>query len=95
MVLLAVLEACVVVGVGGRVDEVRVAADEAEPEALDRLCRCCPVLTYQQRMLGFVITFALGGLLSLSALSSIGSIFLGNPAPFAFKYTFEIGRAHV
>jgi hypothetical protein len=25
-----------------------------------RLCRCCPVLTYQQRMLGFVITFALG-----------------------------------
>ena len=38
-------------------------------------------------MLGFVITFALGGLLSLSALSSIGSIFLGNPAPFAVKYT--------
>ena len=25
-----------------------------------RQCRCCPALSYQQRMLGFVITFALG-----------------------------------
>ena len=59
-----------------------------EPETrCARLCRCCPVLTYQQRMLGFAICFAFGGLLSLSALSSIGSIFLGNPAPFAVKYT--------
>ena len=32
-----------------------------EPESrCARLCRCCPTLTYQQRMLGFVITFALG-----------------------------------
>lgn len=59
-----------------------------EPESrCARQCRCCPALSYQQRMLGFVITFALGGLLSLSALSSIGAIFLGNPAPFAVKYT--------
>lgn len=59
-----------------------------EPEGrCARLCRCCPALSYQQRMLGFVITFALGGLLSLSALSSLGAIFLGNPAPFAVKYT--------
>ena len=33
--LLAVVEACVVVGVGGRVGEVRVAADEAEALDLD------------------------------------------------------------
>jgi hypothetical protein len=32
---LAVVEACVVVGVGGRVGEVRVAADEAEALDLD------------------------------------------------------------
>ena len=33
--MLAVVEACVVVGVGGRVGEVRVAADEAEALDLD------------------------------------------------------------
>lgn len=59
-----------------------------EPETrCAALCRCCPALSYQQRMVGFVCCFALGGLLSLSALSSLGGIFLGNPAPFAVKYT--------
>ena len=33
--MLAVVGACVVVGVGGRVGEVRVAADEAEALDLD------------------------------------------------------------
>uniref|UniRef100_A0A7S4BE42 Vesicle transport protein n=1 Tax=Chrysotila carterae TaxID=13221 RepID=A0A7S4BE42_CHRCT len=59
-----------------------------EPEGMvGRLCSCCPALTYQQRMLGFVICFILGGILSLSALSSLPGLLIGNPAPFAFKYT--------
>ena len=38
-----------------------MAEKPKEPETrCARLCRCCPALTYQQRMLGFVITFALG-----------------------------------
>ena len=59
-----------------------------EPETrLERLCACCPSLTYRQRLLGFVVCFVFGGLLSLSALNSLPSLLLGNPAPFAFKYT--------
>ena len=53
-----------------------------------RLFVCCPTLTKAQRMLGFVVCFSFGALLSLSALSSLPSLLIGNPAPFAFKYTF-------
>ena len=63
------------------------AAKPKEPDGVARLCNCCPALTSQQRMMGFGICFGLGVLLSLSALSSIGSIFRGNPTPFAVKYT--------
>jgi len=55
---------------------------------LEKMCRCCPALTYKQRLLGFVLCFLFGGMLSLSALNSLPSLLLGNPAPFAFKYTF-------
>ena len=66
-----------------------VAAKPKEPDgALGRLCACCPTLTKGQRMLGFIVCFVFGGLLSLSALGSLPSLLLGNPAPFAFKYTF-------
>lgn len=52
-----------------------------------RLVYFCTNLTYKQRMLGFSICFALGTILSLSALNSLGGLLLGNPGPFAFKYT--------
>ena len=55
---------------------------------LEKMCRCCPTLTYRQRLLGFAVCFIFGGLLSLSALNSLPSLLIGNPAPFAFKYTF-------
>jgi len=59
-----------------------------EPEGrCARLFQCCAALTYRQRLLGFTICFLLGTILSLSALSSLGGLLLGNPAPFAFKYT--------
>jgi len=61
-----------------------------EPEtALERLkaCSCCPGLSYRQRLLGSILCFAFGTLISLSALNSLGSLLLGNAAPFAFKYT--------
>ena len=58
------------------------------PTGLAKLCAVCPTLTKGQRMLGFVVCFAFGSLLSMSALGSLPSLLLGNPAPFAFKYTF-------
>ena len=64
-----------------------------EPEGLldrmcFRLCACCPRLSRGQQLLGFFLCFIFGGLLSLSALGSLPSLLIGNPAPFAFKYTF-------
>ena len=52
-----------------------------------RLVYHCTSLSYKQRLLGCTICFALGTLLSLSALNSLPGLLLGNPAPFAFKYT--------
>jgi hypothetical protein len=65
-----------------------VSKQKEPPKGLARLCACLPSLTKGQRLLGFAVCFIFGGLLSLSALSSLPALLLGNPAPFAFKYTF-------
>ena len=44
-------------------------------------------LNYSTRLAGFASCFILGWMLSLMAISSFGSLLLGNPLPFAFKYT--------
>ena len=64
-----------------------VEKKQEPPTGLGRVFACCPNLTKGQRLLGFAICFCFGGLLSLSALNSLPSLLLGNPAPFAFKYT--------
>ena len=38
-------------------------------------------------MFGFVVCMVLGLMLSLTSLSSVSSALLGNPTPFAIKYT--------
>ena len=65
-----------------------VTKPKEAPRGLAKLCACLPSLTKGQRLLGFAVCFLFGGLLSLSALSSLPALLLGNPAPFAFKYTF-------
>ena len=60
---------------------------DAEPTGLGRLCHCCPALTYKQRLMGAVACMLLGMLLSLTSLLSFTKLILGNPVPFAFKYT--------
>ena len=100
---------------------------QKEPEALDRLCACCPPLTFKQRVVGCFACLVLGAVLSLGSLGSTvqarvrsnsppsapapapalhprptlatysphprylfappSQLFLGNPTPFAFKYT--------
>ena len=37
------------------------------PTRLERACSCCPALTYQQRLVGFVMCFAAGMVLSLTS----------------------------
>ena len=53
----------------------------------DAMCGCFPALGYSTRLAGFVFCFALGLLLSLASLTSFASVLVGNPGPFAFKYT--------
>lgn len=48
--------------------------------------QCCG-LSYRQRLIGCACCMALGTLLSLFSLGSFASLLLGNPAPFAFKYS--------
>ena len=48
---------------------------------------CCPELSYTQRLIGFTFCFLLGCLLSITSLGSFTGVILGNPVPFAFKYS--------
>ena len=68
------------------VSGVRVPGQETESPM--QLCPCCPALTYKQRLVGAFICLGLGTLLSLGSLTSIAKLLLGNPLPFALKYTF-------
>ena len=52
-----------------------------------RVCKCCPPLTFKQRVTGAFVCLAIGAILSLGSLTSIAKLLLGNPLPFAFKYT--------
>lgn len=54
---------------------------------LDRLLSHLPELSYHTRVVGFVACLTLGLLLSLTSLSSFSAALMGNPAPFACKYT--------
>jgi len=58
-----------------------------EDEGLVRVCKCCPPLSFKQRCIGAFACLAIGALLSLGSLSSLAKLLLGNPLPFAFKYT--------
>ena len=53
-----------------------------EPTVLDRLCCCCPALSYKQRLTGMACCMLAGLLLSLSSLLSFTQLMLGNPLPF-------------
>ena len=50
---------------------------DKEPESL--CCRCCPRLSFKQRVIGAFGCLVLGTLLSLFSLGSLAKLFLGNP----------------
>ena len=49
--------------------------------------RCLPDLTWEDRLMGFAFCFAVGLALSLSSIFSFPQLLLGDPAPFAWKYS--------
>ena len=49
----------------------------------------CLKLTWKQRLLGFVICFSLGTLMSLLAMSQLGRLLSGRPQPFILLYTLS------
>ena len=58
------------------------------PTRLERAtCSCCPRSRTSSASSGFVMCFAAGMVLSLTSLFSFTSLLLGNPTPFALKYT--------
>ena len=49
--------------------------------------RCCPVLSWETRVMGFLSCFAIGVALSLSSLLTFPMLLAGDPTPFAWKYS--------
>ena len=52
-----------------------------------RSCACLPTLSYWQRLLGAFFCFLAGLIMIISSFTSLTSLLLGNPVPFAVKYT--------
>ena len=57
------------------------------PGPLSRMTACFPAMSYRHRMTGFLVCLSFGLLLSLTSLTSVTEALLGNPTPFAIKYT--------
>ena len=49
--------------------------------------RCCPALSWEERMMGFAGCWAIGFALSLTSILSFPQLLLGDPSPFAWKYS--------
>lgn len=68
--------------------------EKSEPETVgeqidDTINELCPSLTYQQRMIGFVILAAAGYLMAFGSFFRIAKCMTGNCVPFAM--TFSLG----
>ena len=48
---------------------------------------CFPTLTYEQRIKGFIVCFALGTIIQFFSMGSLMGILLGKISKFAFLYT--------
>ena len=64
-------------------DQLRVALGQKPKE--DGCCRCCPDLSWEERLMGFVGCFVIGCALSISSMFSFTELLLGYPTQFAIK----------
>jgi hypothetical protein len=69
-------------------------ANRSSSEGRGPACWCLPPLTYRQRLIGCAFCFTSGLMLLATSLLSLTSLLLGNPAPFAVKYTRERPQPH-
>ena len=70
----------------GETDAMKRLLGAATEEAPLHL-RCCPELSWEERVMGFFGCWAIGFALSLSSVLSFPMLLLGDPAPFAWKYS--------
>ena len=64
-------------------EQLRVALGQKPKE--DGFCRCCPDLSWEDRLMGFMGCFIIGGALSISSMLSFTELLLGYPTQFALK----------
>jgi hypothetical protein len=65
--------------------------DEQSQTSVDRLeelAEYCPQLTFQQRLIGFAVSFFIGYMIAFFSFRFFIDLIEGNPIPFALNYTF-------
>jgi hypothetical protein len=63
-------------------------AEEQQPDRLEELAEYCPQLSFQQRLIGFGVSFTLGYMIAFFSFRFFMKLVAGNPIPFAFNYSF-------
>lgn len=58
------------------------------PDRLEELAEYCPKLTFQQRLIGFAVSFSMGYLIAFFSFRFFIELVEGRPLPFALNYTF-------
>lgn len=73
-------------GEAGAEDEEQ--QQQQQPDRLDELAEYCPQLTFQQRLIGFAVSFSIGYMIAFFSFRFFIHLVEGNPIPFALNYTF-------
>ena len=60
---------------------------DVDVDVLDELSELCPKLTFQQRIIGFVVCFIFGYLITFASFGRFMELVEGNPYPFILFYT--------
>lgn len=64
----------------------RLLGEMGAPEPF--MLRCCPALSWEDRVMGFVGCYAIGAALTLSSLFAFAELAAGRPEQFAYRYSF-------
>jgi hypothetical protein len=57
-------------------------------DRLEELAEYCPQMTFQQRLIGFAVSFSVGYMIAFFSFRFFIDLIEGNPIPFALNYTF-------
>lgn len=77
-------------GDGGTGDGADGASEQSEGSGTDRLeelAEYCPKLTFQQRLIGFAVSFSMGYMIAFFSFRFFVELVEGYPLPFAINYT--------